>query len=83
MTAFSGLCYTVAMNKKARVLLNIVLIVALIGSLAWGTFIRWMGEWGTRSFSSWWNDDIFWANVCQILIPVGIVIVLIFINKKK
>jgi hypothetical protein len=71
------------MSKKTKIILRIVLVLSLIVSFAWGTVVRGLGNWGTKTYSRWWNDEILWANVCQIVIPVGIIILLIFINKKK
>ena len=71
------------MNKNKRKTIKIILVVALIVSFAWGTLVRGLGNWGTRTYPTWWSNDIFWANICQIVIPIGIILLLIYVNKKK
>lgn len=71
------------MNKYAKIFLNVILVLTLVSSFVWGTIVRGLANFGTRAYSVWWNDDIFWANVCQIAIPISIIILLIFINKKR
>ena len=55
----------------------------MISSFAWGAVARGLGNWGARTYSTWWNNDIFWANVCQIVIPIGIILLLIFLTKRN
>lgn len=71
------------MKKNTKIFINIILVLGIIASFAWGTVVRGLGNWGTRTYSTWWNDDIFWANVCQIVIPLLLIGSLVFINKKK
>jgi hypothetical protein len=71
------------MSRNTKILVNSVLVIIIIGSFAWGTVARGLGSWGTKAYSNWWNDDIFWANICQVVIPLVIIILLVVINRKK
>lgn len=68
---------------KSKSIINTLLVLILLISFSWGVVVRGLGNWGARSASVSWDNDILWANICQFVIPIFIVIVLIFINRKR
>jgi hypothetical protein len=71
------------MSKNTKIVLNIILVLTLVASFAWGTVVRGLGDLGPNTYSSWWNNNDLWANVCQFILPIVVIFLLILINKKK